>query len=254
MTDRCSGPSRRQILKAGAAVAIALPATRAAAQISGVGVAEGTLPGRTAPHTLEGTSSNARPRARSGIDIHAHYYPEEYLEVLAEGKPFGADYQETPEGYMLKAPGFSGGPFPAKFTDLKLRLADMDAQGVQIHALSLTRPMPYFGSPDYALKLARAFNDAANDAHRQYPDRFVGLMALPMSDRDRTLDELERAAKLPGIRGVYLGCNIEGRDFSDPEFLPVFQRIEALGLPVFLHPNGAGGGKRFDPFYLVNIL
>ena len=52
---------------------------------------------------------------------------------------------------MLKAPGFSGGPFPAKFTDLKLRLADMDAQGVQVHALSLTRPMPYFGPPDYAL-------------------------------------------------------------------------------------------------------
>jgi aminocarboxymuconate-semialdehyde decarboxylase len=114
--------------------------------------------------------------------------------------------------------------------------------------------MPYFGSPDFALKLARAFNDAANDAHRQYPDRFVGLMALPMSDRDRSLDELERASKLPGIRGVYLGCNIEGRDFSDPEFLPVFQRIEALGLPVFLHPNGAVGGKRFDPFYLANIL
>src|SRR5258708_20019369 len=114
--------------------------------------------------------------------------------------------------------------------------------------------MPYFGSPDFSLKLARAFNDAANDAHRQGPDRFVGLMAVPMSDRDRSLDELERAGKLPGIRGVYLGCNIEGRDFSDPEFLPVFQRIEALGLPVFLHPNGAVGGKRFDPFYLANIL
>jgi len=48
---------------------------------------------------------------------------------------------------MLRGGGFSGGPFPAKFTDLKLRLADMDAQGVQVHALSLTRPMPYFGSP-----------------------------------------------------------------------------------------------------------
>jgi aminocarboxymuconate-semialdehyde decarboxylase len=255
MIDQCC-PSRRQILQAGAvgAAALALPATQATAQISGVGVAEGTLPGRTAPHTLEGTSSNTRPRARLGIDIHAHYYPEEYLQVLAEGKSFGADYQETPQGYNLKAPGFSGGPFPAKFTDLKLRLADMDAQGVQLHALSLTRPMPYFGSPDYALKLARAFNDGASRAVRQYPDRFVGLMALPMSDRDRTMDELDRASKLPGMRGVYLGCNIEGRDFSDPEFLPAFQKIEALGLPVFLHPNGAVGGKRFDPFYLANIL
>jgi len=251
-------PSRRTVLQAGVAVAatgLALAAApQASAQISGVGVAEGTLPGRTAPHTLEGTSATATPRARLGVDIHAHYYPQSYLEVMAQGRPFGGDYTMTPDGYMLKAPGFSGGPFPAKFTDLKLRLADMDAQGVAVHALSLTRPMPYFGPPEYALKLARAFNDAANDAHRQYPDRFVGLMALPMSVPDAALDELNRAAKLPGIRGVYLGCNIEGRDFSDPEFLPVFQRIEALGLPLFLHPNGAVGGKRFDPFYLANIL
>jgi aminocarboxymuconate-semialdehyde decarboxylase len=247
--------SRRGMMQAGVAVAAALGATRAEGQISGVGVAEGTLPGRSAQFTMEGTSSTAVPRQRLGIDIHAHYYPQSYLDVLgSDGKPFGGEYMQTPDGYLLKGGGFSGGPFPAKFTDLKLRLADMDAQGVQVHALSLTRPMPYFGSPDFALKLARAFNDAANEAHLQYPTRFVGLMTLPMTDRDRAMDELERASRLPGIRGVYLGCNVEGRDFSDPEYLPLFKRIEALGFPVFLHPNGAIGGKRFDPFYLANIL
>ncbi len=249
--------SRRDLLGAGIAVAAAVSVAppRAEAQISGVGVAEGTLPGRSAAYTLEGAASTAVPGERLGIDIHAHYYPQAYLEVLGrDGKPFGGEYTETPQGYFLKGGGFSGGPFPAKFTDLKLRLADMDAQGVQVHALSLTRPMPYFGGPDFSLKLARAFNDAANDAHLKYPNRFVGLMTLPMNDRDRAMDELERAAKLPGIRGVYLGCNVQGRDFSDPEFLPIFKRIESLGLPVFLHPNGAIGGKRFDPFYLANIL
>jgi aminocarboxymuconate-semialdehyde decarboxylase len=249
--------SRRGVIGAGVAVAAALStgAPPANAQISGVGAAEGILPGRTAPYTLEGTSSTAVPRQRLGIDIHAHYYPQAYLDVIGrDGKPFGGEYIESAQGYFLKGGGFSGGPFPAKFTDLKLRLADMDAQGVEVHALSLTRPMPYFGSPDFALKLARAFNNGANEAHLQYPTRFVGLMTLPMTDRDRSIDELERASKLPGIRGVYLGCNVAGRDFSDPEFLPVFKRIEALGLPVFLHPNGAIGGKRFDPFYLANIL
>ena len=248
--------SRRKVIKTGVAVTAAMAvAPRAEAQISGVGVAEGTLPGRSAQFTLEGNASQATPRQKLGIDIHAHYYPQAYLDVIgSDGKVFGGEYRQTQDGYFLRGGGFSGGPFPAKFTDLKLRLADMDAQGVEMHALSLTRPMPYFGSPDFALKLARAFNDAANDAHLQYPNRFVGLMALPMTDPDRTIDELERAAKLPGIRGVYLGCNVEGRDFSDPEFLPMFKRIEALNLPVFLHPNGAIGGKRFEPFYLANIL
>ncbi len=263
------GPSRRTLLKTGlaaaaGAAALGLPAQQAAAQAApastgpaagAVGIAEGPLPGRNRPNTLEGSSSKQRPAQRLGIDIHAHYYPQAYLDVLGDdGKPFGGEYRKTDAGYFMKGGGFAGGPFPAKFTDLKLRLADMDAQGVQIHALSLTRPMPYWGGADFALKLARAFNNSASEAYRQYPDRFVGLMALPMSDRDRAIDELNRASKLPGIRGVYLGCNIEGRDFSDPEFLPIFKRIEALNLPVFLHPNGAVGGKRFEPYYLGNIL
>src|SRR5215510_4977983 len=239
--------TRRTVLKTGlaAGAAAALPQTTAKAApapanpgpaAGAVGIAEGPLRGRRATRTLEGSSSTARPQQRLGIDIHAHYYPQAYLDVLGtDGAAFGG--------------GFAGGPFPAKFTDLKLRLAEMDEQGVQMHALSLTRPMPYFGSPDFQLKLARAFNDSASEAHRQYPDRFVGLAALPM-DPDRAMEELNRASQLPGIRGVYYGCNVEGKDFSDPEFLPIFKRIEALNLPVFLHPNGAVGGPRFNPYYL----
>src|SRR5262245_19717736 len=259
--------TRRTILKTGlaAGAAAALPQTSAKAGAAtpapanagpaagAVGIAEGPLPGRNTPATLEGSSSKARPAQRLGIDIHAHYYPPDYLEVLGtDGAAFGGEYRTTPQGYFMRGGGFAGGPFPAKFTDLKLRLAEMDEQGVQMHALSLTRPMPYFGSPDFQLKLARAFNDGASEAHRQYPDRFVGLMALPM-DRDRAIEELNRAAQLPGIRGVYYGCNVEGRDFSDPQFLPIFKRIEALNLPVFLHPNGGIGGPRFPPYYLGNI-
>src|SRR5690242_21958111 len=110
--------SRRGVIQAGVAAAAAVTATRAEAQISGVGVAEGTLPGRTAPYTLEGTSSTGVPRQRLGIDIHAHYYPRAYLDVIGtDGKPFGGEYTQNAEGYMLKGGGFSGGPFPAKFTD-----------------------------------------------------------------------------------------------------------------------------------------
>jgi aminocarboxymuconate-semialdehyde decarboxylase len=259
--------TRRTVLKTGlaAGAAAALPQTAAKAApapapanagpaAGAVGIAEGPLPGRNTPATLEGSSSKARPAQRLGIDIHAHYYPQAYLQVLgSDGAAFGGEYRSTPAGYFMRGGGFAGGPFPAKFTDLKLRLAEMDEQGVQMHALSLTRPMPYFGSPDFQLKLSRAFNDSASEAHRQYPDRFVGLMALPM-DPDRAMEELNRASQLPGIRGVYYGCNVEGKDFSDPTFLPIFKRIETLNLPVFLHPNGGIGGPRFQPYYLGNIL
>jgi aminocarboxymuconate-semialdehyde decarboxylase len=189
------------------------------------------------------------------IDIHAHYFPLPYLELLAaEGAKYGADFRRTEDGFFITGAGRPLGPLPLKLIDLAARVAEMDAQGVDLQALSLTSPMVYWAEPELSLRLARAFNDAASDAHRRYPDRFVGLIALPMLDTDRALAELERAAALPGMRGVYLGTNIEDRDLSDPLFTEVFARIEALGLPIFLHPLKVVGGKRLQPFHLGNLL
>jgi aminocarboxymuconate-semialdehyde decarboxylase len=71
---------------------------------------------------------------------------------------------------------------------------------------------------------------------------------------DRAIDELNRASKLPGMRGVYMGTNINQRDLDDPLFEPIFARIEALDLPIFLHPLQVVGGQRTAPYYLSNIL
>ncbi len=76
-----------------------------------------------------------------------------------------------------------------------------------------------------------------------------------MLDPDRAVDELSRVSKLPGVRGVYMGTNVEGRDLDDPLFEPIFARIESLGLPVFLHPlPPILGGKRLQPYSLTNLV
>ena len=75
-----------------------------------------------------------------------------------------------------------------------------------------------------------------------------------MQDPTRARAELERAAALPGVRGVYLGTNVKGRELSDPEFAPIFARCEALRLPVLLHPISVIGMPRLKPFYLSNLL
>ena len=56
------------------------------------------------------------------------------------------------------------------------------------------------------------------------------------------------------MRGVYLGTHINGMDLSEPRFLPVFEAIEAAGLPIFLHPLLTMGGARLAPYYLGNFL
>jgi aminocarboxymuconate-semialdehyde decarboxylase len=81
------------------------------------------------------------------------------------------------------------------------------------------------------------------------------LATLPMLDAGRAVEELNRVAKLPGVRGVYLGTNIGGRDLDDPMFEPIFARIEALDLPVFLHPlMMEGGNARLRPYSLTTLV
>ena len=80
-------------------------------------------------------------------------------------------------------------------------------------------------------------------------------MILPMLYPDRAIDELNRASKLPGMRGVYIGTHIDDtHDLDDPLFEPIYSRIEALDLPVFLHPLQGYGGARMRPYYLSNLL
>jgi aminocarboxymuconate-semialdehyde decarboxylase len=192
---------------------------------------------------------------RRVIDTHTHYFPKAFLELMGrDGAAEGAEYVETPEGFILAAAGFRNGPLSSRYWDVEGRIADMEATGITQQVLSLTAPMTYWASPELAERLARAYNDACAEAHRRYPDRFIGLATLPLPDIDRSLRELERARGLPGIHGVYMGTHVNGRDLSDPAFLPVFQAIEAAGMPVFLHPLIVLGGQRLKPFYLGNLL
>ena len=195
----------------------------------------------------------SRPRA---IDVHAHFYPERFLAAVETwGAPFGARVDRSdPRGPVLVAPGTPTRPLEPRFFDLPARLRSMDRQGVEVQALSLTIPMVYWADGAAGHRVARAFNDAASEAHTAHPDRFVGCATLPMQDPPRAAQELERASGLPGIRAVYLGTNVTGRELSDPAFFPIFERCQALKLPVLLHPITVIGAERLQPFYLHNLL
>jgi aminocarboxymuconate-semialdehyde decarboxylase len=188
------------------------------------------------------------------IDIHAHYFPRAFLELIAsDGPRFGYGAEITDSNVALKSPSRTV-VLPSKFVDLELRLADMDRQGISVQALSLTAPMIYWADGDLSHRLAMAWNDAAIAAHRAQPERFVALATLPMLSERHALDELDRIGRLPGVRGIYLGTNIDNRDLDDPQFAAIFARIDELGLPIFLHPLQTVGAERMQDYYLSNLL
>ena len=193
----------------------------------------------------------------AAIDIHSHFFPERYLKLIeTEGPAVGARLDRSnPKGPSIVVGGSPTAPLSPAYWDVDLRVKAMNRTGVEIQALSLTAPMTYFAKGDLGRRLAHAFNEGLAEAHTAYPDRFVGCATLPMQEPMAAVSELERSARLPGVRAVYMGTNVAGRDLSDPAFTPVFERCQEFELPVLLHPLSViGANDRLKPFYLNNLL
>ncbi len=188
------------------------------------------------------------------VDIHAHWYPKEWLKLFAkDGPKEGAVLERHAKGYRLQAKHIANA-FDERFVDLGPRIKKMDQKGIDVHALSLTTPMVYWASPGLGLELSQAFNDAAAAAHRKHPKRFVGLAMLPMQAPDLALKELERAAKLPGMKGMYLATNVNYDELDEKRFWDVYAKCEELGWTIFLHPVDTIGQDRTKKYYLKNLL
>src|SRR5947208_11858957 len=193
-------------------------------------------------------------RARRVVDIHAHWYPADWLRLFErDGPAEGAKLERTASGYTIRTERIVN-VFDEEFVDLGLRLDGMDRQRVDVHALSLTAPMVYWAAPGFGLALAQAYNDAAAAAHALHPDRFVGLAMLPMQAPELALKELERAAKLPGMHGMYLATHVNNTDLDDRRFWDVYAKAEELGWTIFLHPIDTIGRERTMRYYLRNLL
>jgi aminocarboxymuconate-semialdehyde decarboxylase len=190
------------------------------------------------------------------IDIHAHFYPREFLDlVAAEGAPFQAGCSDEGRGPVIHAGSLRAGPLAPKFIDVDLRIEAMDAQSVDVQALSLTQPMVYWAEPNLSRRLSAAFNDACVRAHEAYPRRLYGLAMIPAQDSGEALREIERVRHAPGIRGVYMATFIRDMDLSDERLFPIYERLSDLRLPVFLHPlKVIGSDDRLRPYFLFNLL
>jgi aminocarboxymuconate-semialdehyde decarboxylase len=201
------------------------------------------------------TKRSLRGYSVPAIDVHAHWHAPDFVALIEkEGGNNGAKVSKNARGQVvLGVPGI-GTVFQEQYMSLETRLKAMDATGVDMHALSETSPMVYWAPPAFGLKLSQVYNDSLAAAHLKYPERFLGLATLPMQDPNLAVQELDRAARLPGIRGVYIATHVNGKNLDDKSFWPVYARCEALGLPLLLHPVNPVGAERMRSHYLRNFI
>jgi len=188
------------------------------------------------------------------IDTHAHWYPREFLDVLArDGAAHGARLERSDAGYRITAPKLANA-FTEEFVSLERRLEGMKRQRVDVHVMSLTTPMVYWAPPALGLALSQAYNDAASAAHLRFPRQLYGFAMVPMQDPALALKELERASKLPGMLGLYLATSIDGTELDDKRYWDIYAKCEEIGWPIFLHPVYTIGVERTTRYYLRNLL
>jgi 2,3-dihydroxybenzoate decarboxylase len=117
------------------------------------------------------------------------------------------------------------------------RLRDMDAAGIDQQLLLLTSPGVQVFDPATAVALAASSNDQVSETVRKHPDRFAALAAVAPQDPAAAAKELGRAVGRLGLKGAVVNSHTRGELLDDPKFWPIFEAAEALGVPVYLHPN-----------------
>lgn len=122
----------------------------------------------------------------------------------------------------------------------QMRLEDMDRNGIAMCVLSVTSPGVQL-EPDThkAVNVAREINDILGEQIAKYPARYSGFAHLAMQDANAAADELERCVKQLGMRGALINGHTNGEYLDDEKFFPVWERAEALEVPIYLHPADA---------------
>ncbi|MGH9088591.1 MAG: amidohydrolase family protein [Acidimicrobiales bacterium] len=122
------------------------------------------------------------------------------------------------------------------------RLAEMDRTGIELAVLSLVTEGVQ-AEPDAAKAAAKASraNDVLAAIIEQYPGRFSGLAAVSLRDVEGAAKELRRAITDLGLVGVcvngFTTVDGGGEYYDDPKFLPFWQCLAELDVPLYLHPR-----------------
>jgi 2,3-dihydroxybenzoate decarboxylase/5-carboxyvanillate decarboxylase len=122
------------------------------------------------------------------------------------------------------------------------RLADMDANGVDMQLLSLTAPGVQMCDADTALELATLTNDRLAEVIGRHPTRFAGLAAVAPQSPKRSAKELERAITKLKLNGLVISSHTNDEYLDDPKFFPLLEAAEALGACIYIHPRAPSAG------------
>src|ERR1700722_715166 len=145
------------------------------------------------------------------VDVHAHCIVPDAAAVI---------------NHPLESPGLM-------MADTSTRIAAMDAQGIDVEALSIN-PYWYRAERDAAAQLIKVQNETLVEFCAASPDRFVAFATAAFHAPELAAEQVEHAVKKLGFRGVGVGGSVAGEELANPRFHPFWAKCEELGVLVFM--------------------
>jgi predicted TIM-barrel fold metal-dependent hydrolase len=142
--------------------------------------------------------------------------------------------------------------------DPKLRLEDMDLEGIDMAVLYGVVSLGFYRMEDRDLCIAccRAYNDWLHDYCQAEPDRLKGTPALPLAWMDDACAEAERSVKELGFVSLTVPSRNGERNPDDEANFPLYQLAESLDVPIGIHAGGCrfGHDKFVDSYAQLHAL
>ena len=178
------------------------------------------------------------------VDIHCHCQIADVLAVVAG----------TPLERRAHAVAGVGGENPT----LERRIATMDAQGIDVEAISITAWW-YGADRDLARRIIDTQNEGLMRLCRQVPDRLAAFATVALQFPGLAAEQLEIGMRQQGLRGAGICGNVNGIELSHPQFDPFWEKAQELQALLFMHPANSdaatGIAKRVEGYgALGNVI
>lgn len=153
-----------------------------------------------------------------------------------------------------------GGTLGTRARDAKTWLEAMDQAGVETTVCYPTSGLGigWVREPDFAVALARAYNDFLYHEFVKVSPRLQGVALVALQDVAEAVTELRRAVTELKLAGVMLPAVGLRKPLGHPDFWPIYAEAERLGCMVAVHATVRGphffGADLYDQFIDVHTL
>ena len=119
----------------------------------------------------------------------------------------------------------------------------MDVEGVDAAILFPSRGLNVLAiddiDPQLAAAICRAYNNWLHDFCDEYPQRLFGAAMIAPHDVEEAVSETRRCVEDLGFKGIFMRPNIvNGLNWHDPQYDPLWAECQRLGIPVGWHESG----------------